>query len=584
MYLILTGLEIGICEKENFELLGDWAKSHRPYYFWDAKKNIKTHKMPWENKETLMTDYIYLKKLHDNLIKDLSEFLNNENQVFHSNRYWQTLLDPWLVSYVAVLFDRWLTLEKSIANKKKYKVIIPKEPFPHKIARNCFYSYVNIFQEDEWNHNLFYEIINYRFNNNVKTIIDERLKPRKTKRELKSKLVYFKDICKLIINFFSLIFCRINLAPKVFLASSYLNKRDRFLLNIKLKQNPFFNLHFLNDSNQYILNYKNRNKRVIKTRRVKNSFEEFLYSRIYKDLPLELLEDYKNIKKSLHKSYIPELILSDNQHIHNTKFKHWLAYCIEMNTKVISSQHGGSINQGNLMEFQEEISDRYITWKRAENKKQKQLTPLNYTSIKKSYTNNGKFISLVGVDFPRYLFRCQLSGSSSEIFKHHYQILGFYRNLDKDNKEIFKFKPYVDEGWGLLKQYQEEFGELAIENNISYGSFLKRAKLIICTYPQTTFSDCIVRNKPVILLFPSDVWVIKKEMKFLENELKKAKILFNNFKDAANHINLIANDINGWWDSYEVKAAVKIFHDYALKENKSWEKEWVQTIKEVLKS
>ena len=69
------------------------------------------------------------------------------------------------------------------------------------------------------------------------------------------------------------------------------------------------------------------------------------------------------------------------------------------------------------------------------------------------------------------------------------------KRAPKDNKEIFKFKPYVDEGWGLLNQYRKEFGEFAIDNNISYGSFLKRAKLIICTYPQTDIFFYSFKNK-----------------------------------------------------------------------------------------
>ena len=160
MFLVLTGLEINLLKDKKYELLGEWIKEYKPKNFW-IKKKVKTYKNPWNNKDKLLKDYTYLEIVHKNLLNDLSIYLNEINQVNHSKRYWQTLLDPWLLSYIAVLYDRWQTLNTVL--KKNYKILSPEKSFKHKRPKISDYALDKLFQEDEWNHNLFLEIINYKF-------------------------------------------------------------------------------------------------------------------------------------------------------------------------------------------------------------------------------------------------------------------------------------------------------------------------------------------------------------------------------------------------------------------------------------
>ena len=109
MFLALTGLEINLLKDKKYELLGEWIKECKPKDYWIKK--VKTFKNPWNNKEKLLSDYKYLEIVHKNLLNDLSSYLNKINKVNKSKRYWQTLLDPWLLSYIAVIYERWLTLD-----------------------------------------------------------------------------------------------------------------------------------------------------------------------------------------------------------------------------------------------------------------------------------------------------------------------------------------------------------------------------------------------------------------------------------------------------------------------------------------
>ena len=112
------------------------------------------------------------------------------------------------------------------------------------------------------------------------------------------------------------------------------------------------------------------------------------------------------------------------------------------------------------MNYQEEISDRYFSWKKPAHSKHKQLPPLKYTNLKINKLSKGQYISLIGVDFPLYINRCQRAGSGSEVYKHHQQILVLYKYLNNDLKKIFKFKPSSRlERRRLIKKNMKRFGK-----------------------------------------------------------------------------------------------------------------------------
>ena len=66
----------------------------------------------------------------------------------------------------------------------------------------------------------------------------------------------------------------------------------------------------------------------------------------------------------------------------------------------------------------------------------------------------------------------------------------------------------------------------------------------------------------------------------VRDKLIGAKVIFNDPKKAASHINKISEDISKWWDSKAVREAIEFFHESALLKNKNWESLWINAIKE----
>ena len=95
------------------------------------------------------------------------------------------------------------------------------------------------------------------------------------------------------------------------------------------------------------------------------------------------------------------------------------------------------------------------------------------------------------------------------------------------------------------------------EKNI-YNVF-NRSKIIICFYPETTFSEAIASNIPVILFLKNDIYKLHNRNNKIIKKLQREKIIFDDPTEMAHHINLYWNNVDLWWNNKKTKKVVNIF-------------------------
>jgi len=107
-----------------------------------------------------------------------------------------------------------------------------------------------------------------------------------------------------------------------------------------------------------------------------------------------------------------------------------------------------------------------------------------------------------------------------------------------------------------------------------YKSF-ELAKIIICTYPETTFIEALASGRATILVFPQNHWKFHPKFQDLVNRLEKENIIFYDPIIAANHINKIWDNPLSWWDSPETKKLRELtFKELGNPNDKNWIKIW----------
>ena len=105
----------------------------------------------------------------------------------------------------------------------------------------------------------------------------------------------------------------------------------------------------------------------------------------------------------------------------------------------------------------------------------------------------------------------------------------------------------------------------SLDTSPSYKFVIQNSRLIVCTYPQTTFSEAMASGKSTILLYVPKYNELIPEAEPLLEILRNASIVFTDADMAAKHINQIWPTIDERWNSNEVENARNAYFDTALR-------------------
>ena len=533
------------------------------------KKVLDYH---WYNRKKLKHDFNYLNKVYEEGLIHITSELNSYHGTDNSLTYWRIIVGPWFSFYVHSLFDKWEMLKKVFEKDQTYFTAFEPESKSFIVPKdyNDFLSYINT---DLWNFKICSKIL--------KSIYVHKIKPIQISKQSflkeKIKVSVFSFLKKNIKSIFELI---------LKLISSKNKKIFIFLRKLPFSRLVRLNFYFNQIPQTYLstfyLKTENLNQDIIFRQKhikfkSKNDFEKHLYENIFLDIPASYLENFHQIRTFVRAKKInPEIIITDVEHYGNDVFKIWLANQKNMEKTIITAYHGGSIPL--LFNFPDQhdeiISNKMITFYKPKSTKQFQLPPY-FIKKSRSYKDKGKYCSIIGFEHNRYSYKA----ASMPIANRALDVFNFTQKFSESlNKEIFDFisiRPYpLDLGWNTKKRYEDFFGRSKISSNESFNSFIKSAKIIVCSYPQTTFSQVMASNKPAILIYDPEYNEYPPEAEELIDKLKSAKIIFNDPFDAASHVNLNWNNIQEWWLSDEVISARNYFYKIALKLDTNWDVEW----------
>jgi putative transferase (TIGR04331 family) len=221
----------------NHFVLGSWFNQNTNKF----KKNILPYH--WRNIPTQEKDYIYLKKIRSKILNFLIQKLNKFHSINYSKQEWVIILEPFLQTYLTVIFDRWKIIN-SLSRNKKYKVNF------YRIDSNDFCNFSDFIENsftDAWNQKIFQEIITYLNFKNIKKINQKKVFKHSGKIfPIKSKI----RISDYFFLFLDKIFFSKN--KKIFFFENYFPKI--FFLKLNLANNVFPN--FVSIKNKINFHYR----------------------------------------------------------------------------------------------------------------------------------------------------------------------------------------------------------------------------------------------------------------------------------------------------------------------------------------
>lgn len=603
--LVTSNIPESFGEKEDIIFIDDVCFFYldKKHYLKRNYKKLEDLFLKFENKN--YEYYYHLKELHQNLINSLTKSLNEFHKVNYTNRFWQIILDPWLIDYVTCLYLKFKKIDKLLKYEKNLNYYFFKKlsnypksydyfEFENQLRGDLFHQHLYqriilqeyknnflIFYKDNFNTlDLFVEEIAY-INNKVKIF-----NPLNLKSLNKNKIPFFQKFLKSILIFYDTILGKIIKNYNVVFIDIKMPHISYLKLCFSLKQFPRFFIKEFNESNIQRASYNHKIREFLLVDiKPKNKLENYLKNNIKCDLPISLIEDFnKFIKISKNIKINTKKILFDNVIFGNQLVKYWIAIkSADKKIKLISAQHGGSLKlPEENFDFELNISDIRFTWHKSMHSREIQMPPLKLAgSVNLKKKING-YCLLVPYSGDFHQTRIDFCPNDIRCLEHVDQYKKMYENLNSSIQNFFMIKPDISKGCNEEFFMKKIFKNNQFIKNKNLLDSFKLSKVIICTYPETTFIEALATDIPTILIYPKNLWIIHEMFRPLVSLLKDLNIIFYDPIKAAKHLNDIWENPYLWWHSEKIRTNLNKIHEYVGNpSNKNWLKVWKENLDKI---
>ena len=298
-------------------------------------------------------------------------------------------------------------------------------------------------------------------------------------------------------------------------------------------------------------------------------FAEFLSSSISRHLPTVYLEGFGDLCTQTFSENVlpkPPRVVFTNTLLHRSEqFKLWSATFVSQGTtKLLSGQHGGGYKVTRFVswgeEYESSVVDKFLSWGKIG--VESNMAPACVQSISESFkpskngdalvvlgpiTRNSDIYGMLGVQSNSNYFKFLdefLVSLSDEVRsqtivrpKSASQARKPARVSSGQAKNIFSTQTKIDGG------------------EVGLNQRLKSCRLAVVTYNETTIPTNMMNGFPTIALWDPKYVRLNSQAEIVYHQMHEAKILFYSPQLAAEHITQIWSDVEGWWNSAEVRLA-----------------------------
>jgi putative transferase (TIGR04331 family) len=501
----------------------------------------------------------------ESVFQNLAQELNRAHGTNHPVRFWRIVCGAWFLQFAQVWYLRWKVAGEVF---REYGVLPCRRidvgwqdllPVTHDEASLLFAT-------DIWNHIAYCDAFKFvARSNQVETVIpspnrnQELFEYRKAinnglpNQTAKSKL--------------EAVLAKISPRPKVVLAGVVQSRAALVAMHLRLGVLPRL-WRFSAKLTPQPVNASLRGQLSF-SGISGGGFAEFLSTSISRHLPTVYLEGFGDLCMQTFSENVlpkPPRVIFTNTLLHRSEqFKLWSAkFVCPGKTKLFSGQHGGGYRVTRFVSWGEEyelsVIDKFLSWGKIS--REAKVAPACVQSISESFnpskdgdllvvlgpiTRNSDIYGMLGVQSNSTYFKFLdkfLSLLSDEILsltivrpKSASQVRKPARVSSSQTKDIFSTHTNIDGG------------------EVGLNQRLKSCRLAVVTYNETTIPTNMMNGFPTIALWDPKYVRLNSQAEIVYNQMHDAKILFYSPQLAAEHITQIWSDVEGWWNSAQVRLA-----------------------------
>ncbi len=305
-------------------------------------------------------------------------------------------------------------------------------------------------------------------------------------------------------------------------------------------------------------------------------FSKFLSDSISRHLPTVYLEGFKDLlvqtfnENALTKP--PRAIFTNTLLHRSEQFKLWSATLVTQGkTKLFSGQHGGGYRVSRFVSWGEEyelsVVDEFLSW--SKNSFEPKITPTCVQTVSESFepNQNGNLLVVLGpITRNSDIYGMLGVQSNSTYFKFLDELIS---SLSGEVRAQTIVRPKSASQVRKPARVSSDQAENIISTpiNIDHGGVgltqrLMSSRLAVVTYNETTIPTNMMFGFPTIALWDPKYVRLNNQAEAVYHQMHEAKILFYSPQLAAEHITQIWSDVEGWWNSPQVRLARKNYCDH----------------------
>jgi len=577
MFLVTTSDEY--CWKPDGDILflGEWCRLPHRRDFWSR---LRGEVLPyhWDDRVRFHADYEYVRRFSRRCLADLVPVLNRLHQCQASQRYWDIYLGEWLLDFVGICFDRYLSIRAAADSGKVEMVYLPT--LNHQLSACKEMAAYHL-------HYLSPQFNGYLYSFWVRSLAAFPFKelPMAEEAPRDHAMKKRRSVSKaLVASLWTLI---LRLAPdstkRISLVNSYFRGTDLLRLSMRLRQLPVF------DCSGSLGNGRGPYDEACRARlRIPAGEREFerLFSKVLPyQLPRTAVEDFASLRTRVGTVYpkSTRVIFSANLNGSCDLLKMWAAGQTESGGKLLLHQHGGSYGTALCSateDHQTEIADKYYSWgwTKTGMDKVQPMPSLKLIGTTRRFRARKAGDILVSCDaVPSHFYRFASMPIAHQISRFHDDYVRFFKRLSEPaySQALLRLHP-GDFGWGEASFYRGALPGLRVYRgpDRSFYHQLNRSKLFVCGNNQTTYLETLAAGFPTIIFLNPCLWEIRAEARSYFQELRQVGICHCSPESAADLVNRIAGNPLAWWRQPDVQEARKRFGDRFARVDDNWMKIW----------
>lgn len=503
----------------------------------------------------------YHQKLTNELLIEVSDALNKYHKTKHSLRYWHILLGHWLQRFVAVIFNRYFTLDQVLKNYKIQGTAV-FDSLNYSLATTDSMAFIWACGDPIWNHVLYSRILNFRDDKKKEISIEPLETVSGYFKEQNSSFGRKNSVKQLIIKAIRIVFSKLRRGNDAFIIRSYLPLLEEAKLQILLGQFPqFWGRPALDKIEPDMEGRKDFNINAEKH----SGFEQFVRRQLNELIPACYLEGYTQLLKTVDElpwPTEPKFIFTSNEFDTNEVFKAWVGAKVEKNVPYYTGQHGN--NYGSMLgsPYWPELNtcDRFFTWGWKDGNPKNipafTFTMANRKNQPKRYDGN---LLLIEGPQPSFL---TLEDRHHNFGIYREEQFRFVEALSANIRQklivrLFghKLKESCDE-----QRWKDRSPDTKIDTGTkTFRAMLSRSRLAVFAYDSTGILETLSLGYPTICFWFGGLDHLLPNAKPYYEILRDAEILFDTPEAAAEFVETHWENIKEWWESAKVRNVREVF-------------------------